>query len=502
MGVFSTEAPMFGFDENKKKIFTICSIAYALLILLVVIITNFEEFANFYNRLNSMLSVLSPILIGGMIAYFCTTLVRFFQNRFYKKIKSNRTRRLLSIVSAYALILLVAFLFLLLIIPQLIQSLQELIENLSDGTYWQPVFNSMDRILDAFSNLLGEDVLETILGEGTLSEIIATEGGNESIAVEGVSGTGGGSKAILNKIISELFTNTKDILAQFTTWASLYVGKILNGAKNVLLGFLLSIYFVLAKEKLYAQSNRLLASIFSKKKAETIIDWFRFADKTMGGFIVGKLTDATLIIVLCSIIFSIAKIPYSVLISVIIGVCNIIPFFGPFIGAIPCGFIVFIADPKKLLLYIILIIIIQQIDGNIIEPKIVGDQTGLSSLGVLVAVTIMSGYFGVLGMFLGVPIFAILCAIIKKNIKNRLAKKNMPTDLASYYSSSSLAVPYEEKEHLTAKMFRVSGTFIVTYAKKIKGLFSKKSASSPSDESTDDTEKKDTSENQDQSPKE
>ena len=231
--------------------------------------------------------------------------------------------------------------------------------------------------------------------------------------------------------------------------------------KNIFLGFLLSIYFVISKERLYAQSTRILSAVFSKKRADSVLDWFQFADKTLGGFIVGKLIDATFIIVVCSIVFSIASIPYSILLSVVIGVCNIIPFFGPFIGAIPSGFIVFIARPDKLLLFIILLVVVQQIDANIIEPKIVGDRTGLTSLGVLVAVTVMSGYFGILGMFLGVPIFAIVCALLKKQIKRRLAAKNLPTELSEYYSESSLVAPMAETEDtLTAKMFKASGRWL------------------------------------------
>lgn len=224
------------------------------------------------------------------------------------------------------------------------------------------------------------------------------------------------------------------------------------------------------------------------------MDWFRFADKTLGGFIVGKLIDATLIIIVCSIVFSIAGIPYSILVSVFIGICNIIPFFGPFIGAIPSGFIVFIAKPEKLILFIILIVIIQQIDGNIIEPKIVGDRTGLSSLGVLVAVTVMSGYFGVFGMFLGVPIFAVICAILKKNIKRRLEAKNLPTSLSEYYSENSLAEPHMEVEHLSAKLFRISGNWLIKeerlIVKKIRTFFAKRkdkkqNVSVPSDKEND-----------------
>ena len=432
---------MFGFDEKKKKIFTICSIIYALLILLVVVITNFDRFSSFYNWLDEKVSVLSPIIIGGVVAYICTALVRFFQNRVYKDIKKNRTRRSLSIVSAYVFIVIVLMLFIILIVPQLVSSVQELVKKVSDGTYLNSAINAINNFLNTVLASRGDEAFEYI----NMESIIDT--------------------------ISDLFAGTENILNQIIAWATTYGGKILNGLKNGFVGFLLSIYFVISKERLYAQSTRILTAVCSKKKADSILEWFRFADKTLGGFIVGKLIDATLIIIVCSIVFSIAGIPYSVLVSVFIGVCNIIPFFGPFIGAIPSGFIVFIARPDKLILFIILIVIIQQIDGNIIEPKIVGDRTGLSSLGVLVAVTVMSGYFGILGMFLGVPIFAVIWAIIKKNIKNRLAAKNLPVSLSEYYSENSLAEPYVEVEHLSAKLFRVSGDWLKKEEKVIVNKF-------------------------------
>lgn len=461
---------MFGFDEKKKKIFTICSIIYAILILLVVIITNFDRFSAFYEWLNGKLAVLTPIIIGGVIAYFCTCLVRFFQNRVYKKIEKNRTRRSLSILSAYVFIISILILFIVLIVPQLFSSIEELVRKISDGTYLNSAINWINNILNSLLASRGEEAFEYI----NIESII--------------------------EAISNLFAGTEDILNQVIAWATTYGGKILTGIKNGFIGFLLSIYFVISKERLYAQSTRILAAVCSKKKAESVFEWFRFADKTLGGFIVGKLIDATLIIIVCSIIFSIAGIPYSILVSVFIGVCNIIPFFGPFIGAIPSGFIVFIAKPEKLILFIILIVIIQQIDGNIIEPKIVGDRTGLSSLGVLVAVTIMSGYFGVLGMFLGVPIFAVICAVIKKNIKHRLAAKNLPTALSEYYSENSLAEPHVENEHLSAKLFRISGDWIKKeeriVVRKVKELRAKRKAKKYEQASpSDDTAKTEDSEN-------
>ena len=431
---------MFGFDDRKKKIFTICSIVYAVLILLVVIITNFDRFAVFYEWLNVKFAILSPIFIGAIIAYISNSLVRLFQNRVFKKVESNRWKRTLSILFAYVSIIVIISVFIILIIPQLLSSFEELVKKISDGTYLNSLINAINEFLNNVLSFGGEEAFEFV------------------------------SMEKITQVLSGFFESTGDLLQNIANWALSYGGNILNGLKNIVIGFLLSIYFVISKDRLYAQSTRILAAAFTKQRAESIKNWFRNADKTFGGFIVGKLIDATIVIVLCAITFSIARIPYSILVAVFIGVCNIIPFFGPFIGAIPSGFIVFIAEPDKLILFIILLLVVQQFDANIIEPKIVGDRTGLSSLGVLVAVTVMSGYLGIVGMFLGVPIFAMICTSIKKVIKRRLAEKELPDDLSNYYSEDALEVPQVETEHFSAKVFRLSGSWI----KKEGGLISQK----------------------------
>jgi len=446
---YQQEGRMFGFDEKKKKIFTICSIIYAILILLVVVITNFDRFAGFNNWINDKLAVLTPIVVGGVIAYMCTFLVRFFQNRVYKNVAKKRLRRTLSIVSAYIGIIAVVVVFIALVLPQLLSSIEDLVKKISDGTYLNEMLNAINKFINRFISNRNEEVFEFI------------------------------SMDKITEMLSAFFAGTENILMQIISFIRLYGGSILNAVKNGVIGFLLSIYFVISKDRLYAQSTRIMSAFLSKKKSESLLGWVRFADKTFGGFIVGKLIDALFVIIVCSIVFSVAKIPYAMLISVVIGVCNIIPFFGPFIGAVPSGFIVFIAQPEKLIMFVILLLVVQQIDANIIEPKIVGDRTGLSSLGVLVAVTVMSGYFGILGMFLGVPIFAVICAIIRVNIEKKLAAKNLPVEVEEYYSKNSLVEPRENVEHLSAKVFRLGGSWIKReeriLANKFKRLRGKKS---------------------------
>lgn len=421
---------MFGFDDRKKKIFTISAIVYAVLILLVVVITNFDRFSGFFEWLGGKIAVLSPLVIGAIIAYISFPLVRFFQSKAFKNMENKRWRRTLSIVLTYISILLFLFVFVILILPQLISSIEDLIKKVTDGTYLNATINGINEFLNKVLSFGGDEVFEYI------------------------------SMEKVTKIMSEFFAGTGNLLQNIANLAISYGTNVLTGFKNFFIGFLLSIYFVVSKDRLKAQAVRACAAIFTKKHNDAILDWFRFAHRTFGGFIVGKLIDAIMVIILCSIVFSIARIPFAVLIAVFIGACNVIPFFGPFIGAIPSAFIVFIASPDKLLLFIILTLVVQQFDANFLEPKIVGDRTGMSSLGVLVAVTVMSGYFGIVGAFLGVPIFAVICASLRKNIKKRLRAKDMPTDIAEYYGRDALSEPHEESENLSSKLFRVSGTWL------------------------------------------
>lgn len=435
---------MFGFDDRKKRIFTISAVIYAVLILLVVVITNFDRFSSFFEWLGEKISVLSPIFIGAVIAYISFPLVRFFQNKIFKNMGNKRWRRSLSILLTYVSILLFLFVFVILILPQLISSVEDLIKKVTDGTYLNATINGINDFLNKLLSFRGDEAFEYI------------------------------SMEKITKVVSEFFAGTGDLLQNIANLAISYGTNVLTGFKNFFIGFLLSIYFVISKDRLKAQALRICAALFHKKRNEAILDWFRFAHRTFGGFIVGKLIDATMVIFLCSIVFSIARIPFALLIAVFIGACNIIPFFGPFIGAIPSGFIVFIASPDKLLLFIVLTLVVQQVDANILEPKIVGDRTGLSSLGVLVAVTVMSGYFGILGAFLGVPIFAVICASLRKAVKKRLRVKELPTDIAEYYGKDALSEPREETEHLSTKLFRASGTWLRKSGSALSGRIKRK----------------------------
>ena len=435
---------MFGFDDKKKRILTISFFAYAVLFLLVIFMMNFEKFSAFTEWMNEKLSVFTPIFLGAVFAYLCNPLVKFFQNVVLKKMKKNGWRRALSILFAYLLILIVIGVFAITIFPQLVSSINDLVTKLTDGTY-------LNMVLTAIENLANKI---PAVGAGHIP----------ALNLDKIYGT-----------INDLWIKFQniDILTNLYEGAEIigsYATKLFNGLKNLFFGLLLSVYFTIGKERIYAQTKKLMSAIFATKRREAIYAWFKYADRTFGGFIIGKILDALFMIFVCSIAFSIAQIPYAILIAVVIGIFNIIPFFGPFIGIIPSALIILIARPDKFLLFIILVLVIQQIDANIVEPRIVGSRTGLSSLGVIVAILIMNGYFGIVGMFFGVPIFAILYSLVQKCIDIQLEKKALKTDLADYYHETSIVDPRkeeEESEDVSSRFFKFLGKFIVGGERKL-----------------------------------
>ncbi|MCR5134528.1 MAG: AI-2E family transporter, partial [Clostridiales bacterium] len=208
---------------------------------------------------------------------------------------------------------------------------------------------------------------------------------------------------------------------------------------NFFIGVIVCAFFINRKEVFLAQAKKMIIAIFREDHADGILRGAAYINKTFWGFISGKLIDSLVIGILCFIVMSILHWPYAVLISVIIGVTNIIPFFGPFIGAIPSAVLMFMVSPKLCLAFIVFVFILQQVDGNIIGPKILGETTGLSSIWVIFAILVGSGLFGVLGMILGVPVFAVLYAYVCYRINRRLEKKGLSTDLWDYHTLYSYA---------------------------------------------------------------
>jgi len=206
--------------------------------------------------------------------------------------------------------------------------------------------------------------------------------------------------------------------------------------KNFLLGLIICVYFLNGKEVFSAQAKKIIFASCKKENAEFIIHEAKFINRTFSGFIIGKIIDSIIIGIICFISLTIMDMPYTLLISVIIGVTNIIPFFGPFIGAIPSTIIILLESPIQAVYFVIFIQILQLIDGNVIGPKILGDSTGIPSFWVIFAILVGGGLFGFIGMIIGIPIFAVIYAYVGRYVRHKLCQRDLPEDTLNYKDTS------------------------------------------------------------------
>ena len=400
---------MVQMDPKKKKIWIGCGIAAALLVLLIIIIIHYEKFNNFYLQVRSVLSVLNPIWIGIVIAYLLNPIENFFAQRVFVKVKNPKAHKALSVVFTYIFTIAIITSFFMISIPQIVRSASEL-----PGKLEFFVNSITESVNNWYNQFQGSDLYHTL---------------NKVMDLDSLD---------IKKIIQDNFLKIEEIMKVIASSSTGILTSAYTIIKDILIGFVLSIYLLSSKAKLKAQFKKLSYAAVGEEKANRAFGIMRFTDHTFGGFIQGKIIDSLIIGILTFFVFLIFRIPYPTLLAIIVGVTNVIPVFGPIIGAIPAGFIVLIAEPKKLILTILLIILIQQLDGNYIGPKILGDSTGLSALGVFVAIVVMGGYFGVGGMLIGVPVFAVILSVSKRIVDKKLAARGLSCDLDHYYSQNTL----------------------------------------------------------------
>ena len=254
------------------------------------------------------------------------------------------------------------------------------------------------------------------------------------------------TKEGLVRAISDFLSNSGELLNQvgmmIVSSGTATVGFIVN----VFLGFIFSIYMLSEKDMIIAKAKKIVYACFKKETADSVCALGTYSDHKVGHFIKGKLIESVIVGALSYVAFLIFGIPSALMIAVIVAIMNIIPVFGPFLGAIPAAFIVLIIDPSKTIVYIIITVIIMQINGNYISPRIVGSRTGLTPLSAIAALFLMSGYFGIIGMFLGIPICAIVVEMLWAKANKRLENKNLSTDLASYYPHDALIEKEDERK--------------------------------------------------------
>lgn len=363
-----------------------------------------EGFSNMYR-------ILMPVLFGLLLAYILTPALNFIEknilNRIFKniKFKTEQKRRSFirkcSVLITSLLLVLLIYSFISMIVSQLVPNIQDIIKNFDVYA---------DNITNWANKFLADDSEE---------------------------------KAYILNLISRYSTEFEDFLnnilpsklSELVKTLSLSLLGFLKVFWNFIIGFIISIYLMGNKESFAVQAKKLLYSIFERDSANVILNNLRFTHNTFVGFIGGKLVDSLIIGLLCFIGTTIMGTPYAALVSVIIGLTNIIPFFGPFLGAIPSVLLILVVDPMNPLncvYFVIFILVLQQIDGNIIGPKILGNSTGLSSFWVIFAITVFGGMWGVFGMIVGVPLFGVIYAAARSILNGALIKKNLPIDESMY----------------------------------------------------------------------
>lgn len=384
--------------SNKQKFI---SSLYLLIFLAVVaavikIVFNWEVTAH---TLSKYLSSLAPFIIGFFIAYLLNPMVQFFNEKVYLNlfhISSKKVRKGLAILTSYIIIIGAIVQIFTFIVPQTINSLMDLINQLQGWSrdLYLYIYN-----LDANNPEIDLSFLQTIISD------------------------------YLPKINFASFTS------QLTTMISNFIPtlfstsvSVINAILDIIIAIMVSCYMLIDKNTLGSAVKKTLYAIMSEKTADSFIETANHCNYIFSQFIVGKTIDSLIIGVLCFIIMSLAQMPYTLIISTIVGVTNMIPYFGPFIGAIPGAIIILLISPMKCLLYLLLILALQQFDGLILGPKILGDSTGLRPIWIIFAITFGGAIAGVVGMFLGVPTVAVIGYLIDKWITSRLDAKEIPNE--------------------------------------------------------------------------
>lgn len=374
---------------------------------------------------NKLLDILAPILYGMAMAYLLTPIINWVElgiRKLGKHILRKQTvefkgkkgwLRAISILVTWVLVLGLIYLLMSVLIPQLIDSVLMLIDNAEN--YYNQIYAWVSAFIADNPELGGG--LENLLDRYYQSA--------------------------LNFLTAEFLPGIQGMLASLTggLWSGLW--SLVTFAKNLVIGVMVSIYLLALKERGAAGSKKIVYGLLPEKKAALFMRAVHRTDSIFSGFVRGKLLDSLIIGILCFIGCSLLQMPYTPLVSVVVGVTNVIPFFGPFLGAIPSAFLILLVDPLKCLYFVIFILLLQQCDGNLIGPMILGDSTGISGFWVIVAILVGGGFFGVMGMFLGVPVFACLQTLGQYIINRQLKKKNLPVELSSYTGKEPESEPQE-----------------------------------------------------------
>lgn len=356
--------------------------------------------------LDKLQGILAPVIYGAVLAYLLTPVYnrvnawsqKMAEKKGVPEEKRHRFGNYMGIIASLLFVALIVAGLVWLLIPQLVTIITGIVEALPTNI----------RNLGMW--------LEQIFADNPQVEAYVTECYTSMI------------EYAQNWVKTDLTPNLRKIVTEVSSGLITVVDEIFN----VVIGVIVTVYLLNKKAQFQTQSKMIIYSVLPVKAANKIIEECRYVHEVFGGFIIGKLLDSLIIGIMSFVLMNLMNMPYVLLLSVIIGVTNIIPFFGPFIGAIPCAILVLLTDPMKCLYFVIFIIILQQFDGNILGPKILGDSTGLDSFWVLFSILLFGGAFGFVGMVIGVPTFAVFYRLVREFVTYMLGKRELSADISNY----------------------------------------------------------------------
>lgn len=410
--------------ENRSPYLAMGLTAFAVIaasLLLFFLLFHMKEVSGFLRTLGI---ILRPIFMGAVIAFLLLpvhrTILKFLMAMTTEKRKADQRNvsflNFVAIILSLLLALFLIYLLLAMVIPQVYESIVGLVQSIPDYI----------EVVQGWLQTFFED--------------------NPDIQSAVMSVYNSAAVSLEQWLNSDILPNLESVSTTFqwvrtTIWPN-FTG-VMAGVSGVLLGFLVlvkdlliavivSVYLLARKDTFAAQSKKVVYSLFRTDIADLLVGEVRNAYKIMSGFINGKLLDSLIIGVICLVCCNLFKFPYPALVATIVGVTNIIPFFGPFIGAVPCGLLIFLVNPLQAVYFAIFIVVLQQFDGNILGPKILGETTGLASFWVLFSILLFGGLFGFAGMVLGVPVFAMIYSVVSRTVAHGLRVRNLPVETEEY----------------------------------------------------------------------
>lgn len=406
-------------DEENARYKVIAGRAFFVGLALIVIYFVIKRWGSISSGWDVITKVFQPILFGTIMAYLANPIMGFFSRLFnniadfFAKRRGKKRKlpengkpikwiRVLSSILAILLIVAAVIFFLVLVVPQFISTLNELVNHIHEKV--RGVIDWADQI----TSYRFKDVMDSARDNKNIDNTLDK----------------------LVDFVRKYFNleSQNQVVNTLTKWGMSFGKTVVN----LIIGIFVCVYVLIDKEKVKAWTKKIIYTIFPVKPANHIVETFRKADEVFYGFIVGKIIDSIIIGIICYFAMLILGFPYAVVCSVIIGVTNVIPIFGPYIGAVPTVCLIFVNNPMQGIYFLIFVIVLQQFDGNFLGPKILGDSTGVSPFWVVFAIVVGGGLFGVPGMIIGVPMVSLTLWVIKRIADHYLRVKKMPVPASSY----------------------------------------------------------------------